>query len=509
LETRFLIIKNERLNFRDSNEVVYDFIKKRIKYYGFDSVDFCESHTHAQLKINSLPDNSERFIVVSDAINPFLDIELVKKMISRIDGRDSSACVAIGAIPGTQPEFVARSDKAKEFLSDGLSPIELRWYSQAKYNNQFDLKKYKRLKMFMGLLKIMPDMYKKSIDEFCAILEEDRIFSRLISYCEDVELVYLKDCPYCSGNLEPLKPSMSQPLCGYLSPGRPYYYQCRICGLVVLSPHPSGDNAFSVCDDFDKQDFINSQNDPDAEIPAVLQSRSITYKSVVEGNARSDFSSFISLLPDRTHSLEIGGGLGRFSEFLRRKYPQWDVTHSDFNIVRRKRLKENGIRCLELDYLNKDIGSSEYDIIFAWEVVEHIPFEQFSDVIGKIYAALKPGGMFVFSTPDFDSPMTHVYDTYNACPPFHYTVFSTGWLTKYFSDLGGWKILMPRYSSDVLDGIEGWCDYASKTSPSFQLCGLSKILKEIFTIDCASDIKRKLLEKSCGTETIMTLIKNG
>jgi SAM-dependent methyltransferase len=417
-------------------------------------------------------------------------------MIGRVSDNGSHICVPDGAIPGTQPDFVIKAGSGMVFSYDeftkGVIPqIKQRWYTQDTYNNQFNLYKYKRLKMFLGLADIVPELYRCGIDEVGSLLKGDRVFRHLISYFEEGTLTELDSCPHCKGDIQPLPPRMSQPFCGYLTPERPYYFECQKCGLISLSPVLPSESIASIYDEFDKEDFVRSLNDP--------------YRSE---SARCDFSDIIKSLPQgATRCLDLGGGIGKFSQFLKQQYPHWDVTHSDFEIKVDPDLADLGIRSRALNMITEEIGTYEYDLITAWEVVEHIPFTLFHHLIAKIHKALKHKGFFIFSTPDFDSPLCQAYDFYNACPPFHYTVFGTKWLCDYFSKETAWELLAPRYNSDFLDDAEMWYDYAAKTSPSFQLRSLSHVLKTIFTTEYGNALKRHLLSKGWGTEVIITLRK--
>ncbi len=494
-DTHCIVVHNPRLDFRDSFRVVSKFIRERLASFGIRSLFFVQNREEAEIQFQRISQSSSGYIVLCDIMNPFLDTELVAKMISRLSVCETAFCIADGAIPGTQPEIVAKTGSSHIFsfqkISDGTLPhIKHRWDTQDVYNNQFNLYKYKRLKMFLGLVASEPGLHTFSIPKLCSSLKEDRVFNRLITYFEGGKLIELDHCPYCGGDRAPLTSKMSQPFCGYLTPSRPYYFECQQCGLVFLSPVLADDSLYRLYDVYDKQDFVQSLNNPyDVHSP------------------RCDFSSFAALLPVGVRSLDLGGGIGKFSQFLKSQYPQWDVTHSDFEIKADHCLSEDGISVRALNFIEEEIGSSEYDLITAWEVIEHIPMSRFPVILSKIHRALKPGGIFLFSTPDFGSPLCQAYDFFSACPPFHYTVFSTEWLTRYFSKRPEWHMMSPRYNSDFLDDALNWYEYGIKTSPSFQLRGLSRVLKSIFSCDRSSEIKEHLLKNNIGTEVIITLQK--
>ena len=79
-------------------------------------------------------------------------------------------------------------------------------------------------------------------------------------------------------------------------------------------------------------------------------------------------------LPGRPAVLDLGGGLGTFSQFVKQEHPQWSVTHSDFDLRSRPALAASGVETRTLDFLREPIGECAYDLITAFEVVEHLPF---------------------------------------------------------------------------------------------------------------------------------------
>ncbi len=183
------------------------------------------------------------------------------------------------------------------------------------------------------------------------------------------------------------------------------------------------------------------------------------------------------------------------------------MTHSDFEIKRNPELEGTGIRTRALNFLEEPIGEGSYDLITAWEVLEHVPFHRLGGVLDNIHRALAPGGFFIFSTPDFDSPVCRSMDFFAACPPFHFLVFGERWLRRYFSGSGKWRYLAPRACSDFLDDAVMWYDYGSKTAPSFQLRATAELLRTIFEQDPRGELRRSLLARGLGTEVIVTLRK--
>lgn len=485
-----LLIGHARLD-NERHEIVAGFIEKRLRHHGFDSIHTCANRESAQEITPSLLKQHPDGVAWIDVMNPIVDIELLEEMAKRLLASDADYCVSDGAIPGTQPDAVL-SPRCTHFPIDLLvSPgkVQVHWGTQEKHNNQFNLYKYKRLKVFLGLNKLLPDLAEMTISNFCDALSRDDVFLKVLSYFTEGALISYDSCQHCGGSLDGLKPTMSQPMLGYLPSSRSYYFECRKCGLIQLSPALEENSLAELYDDFDSQDFVASTNNP--------------YQP---GSPRCDLRGIANLLGDHTASLDLGGGLGRFSQYLKKAFPTWDVTHSDFG-KRNVELESEGIRTRALNFLEQEIGRESYDFITAHEVIEHIPFARLDGVFGNIHDALRPGGLFRFSTPDFDSPLCRAFDYYNACPPFHYSVFRERWLRKYFEESGRWTIVETKANSDFLDDAAMWFDYTERTSPGLSQRSLSTVLKLVFSSPHGPSIREYLLQQGCGTEIVMTLRK--
>jgi len=242
-----------------------------------------------------------------------------------------------------------------------------------------------------------------------------------------------------------------------------------------------------IYDKWDKQDFVASTNNP------------YTSESV-----RCDLSHILFSLPRKARTLDLGGGMGNFSRYLHSAYPMWDVTHSDYGI---KASAPDGVQSLTLDFTRNPIGTELYDLITAWEVIEHIPYHKLSFVLQNIWQALTPGGFFIFSTPNFDSPACKSFDFYALCPPFHYLVFGERWLRNYFSDSKQFEVFNVKHCSDFLDDALNWYDYGSKTCPSISIRATAQLMRAVFEQDENKKIRNQLTATGMGTEIVMTLRK--
>lgn len=492
---RAIVTRHPRLQFKDAAATVEAFIARRLEAGGFAEVRFAADHQAACDAAEDMARQSAAgYIVLADVMNPLIDCELVQAMVGCLQRNQADVCLCEGAVPGTQVELVLDAARVQrvpaELHSADLCIVQQRWSSQEKHNNQFNLYKYKRLKMFLRLTQRLEGMHAMTVDDFVFALERDEIFAMLAAFGEQARLVWHDACPHCRGRLVPLPMKMSQPLCGYLPSNRALYHECERCTLVVASPVVHEDDVARVYDEFDKQDFVASLNNPyDGQSP------------------RCDFSAFEKDLPRQARMIDLGGGIGRFSQFIKARHPAWSVTHADFAIKRNEHLLEQGIETRALDFLKEPIGRASYDLVTAWEVIEHVPYGRIADFLDNVHDALTPGGYFVFSTPNFDSPLCKSFDFYAICPPFHYLVFGERWLRSYFAGSQKWRYCEPRACSDFLDDAVMWFDYGVKTCPSIQLRGLSSVLENIFRLDPSKALRRSLLQQGIGTEVIVTLQK--
>ncbi len=490
----FCVAGNARLAFEDAAPRVMGFIAARLRHHGV-AHEFCTDWAALERRASELlkaPPVGAEFIVIADAMNPFTDFALVEQMTERLRRTQSAFARCDGAVPGTEVRAVlsvaAFTGVAFSLTAiDGKDGAMVRWETQTRHNNQLNLYKYKRLKMFLALAQRFEDLPRLSTPALLARLARDDAFSLLATFGDDLRQISYDNCPHCGGSLAPLVNTMSQPFCGYLPVERPLYHECESCGLVVQSPSVHEGDVHAIYDKWDKQDFIASTNNP------------YTTNSI-----RCDFSRILPQLPRNTRSLDLGGGIGNFSKFLHTTYPDWDVTHSDFEI---KVQASAGVKARTLDFTRNPIGKEQYDLISAWEVIEHVPYHKLAFVLENIHDALAPGGFFVFSTPDFDSPVCKSFDFYALCPPFHYLVFGERWLRRYFASSALFEIHDVKHCSDFLDDALNWYGYGSKTCPSTAMRGTAELLRAVFEMDADKSIRNRLAAAGMGTEIIMTLRK--
>lgn len=490
----FCVIKNARLDFRNSSEAVEAFIAKRMECFSAKH-EFFSDRASLELYIRNLQKSSQTTIthlVLMDIMCPFTDFELVEYMSSVLIKNNNDFCKPEGAVPGTEVIGILSLDQLDKNIPFEISSFvaernkSIQWRTQEKFNNQLNLYKYKRLKLFLELIR-QYEIYELSVSEIIAFLSKDDVLKLLLNFGNQARQFSYEKCPHCQGSLSPLTNTMSQPFCGYIPSNRSIYHECIGCGLVVLSPAVDENDVHMIYDEWDKQDFVRSTNNP--------------YN---KDSIRCNFEKITDLIPEKARSLDLGGGIGNFSKFLLSQYPNWIVTHSDFEI---KAEAGDGIISRSLDFTQSPIGDEEYNLITAWEVIEHVPYHKLEFILNNIWKALKPGGFFIFSTPDFDSPLCKSFDFYALCPPFHYLVFGEKWLRSYFENMNQFDIYDIKHCSDFLDDALNWYSYGEVTCPSMAIRGTSTLLRRIFELDSDGNLRKALSGSGIGTEVVMTLRK--
>jgi SAM-dependent methyltransferase len=104
---------------------------------------------------------------------------------------------------------------------------------------------------------------------------------------------------------------------------------------------------------------------------------------------------------DRSRVLEIGSGNGNFLSFATRE--NWEVCGTEANESLVELAKQNGYSVLHTKDLS-NFQDSTFDLVVAFDVLEHIPQNLIPDLITEINRILKHDGYFIARYPNGDSP---------------------------------------------------------------------------------------------------------
>jgi 2-polyprenyl-3-methyl-5-hydroxy-6-metoxy-1,4-benzoquinol methylase len=196
------------------------------------------------------------------------------------------------------------------------------------------------------------------------------------------------------------KPGRVCRVCGQRSPATEFglvsngfpLNQCHACASVLVESKPSDDELAELYDElFAEGDYEAHRNE---------------FEALAAGRVPFRFYRRKLLRRSQRHTtgkrlVEIGGGTGAFAGMA--KEAGYDYTDYD--------ISQEAVRC------QRELGNAAFwfhpselppiqprtaDIVVMWEVIEHV--WDLDGYLRMIRAALKPGGVYLFSTPNFARP---------------------------------------------------------------------------------------------------------
>ncbi len=99
--------------------------------------------------------------------------------------------------------------------------------------------------------------------------------------------------------------------------------------------------------------------------------------------------------------LEIGFGNGSFLAYARNK--SWNTVGTEVNEFLVRMAKARGLTAIHADELDT-LESSSFDLIVAFDVLEHIPPSGLLAFVQELVTLLRPGGLLLARFPNADSP---------------------------------------------------------------------------------------------------------
>ena len=102
--------------------------------------------------------------------------------------------------------------------------------------------------------------------------------------------------------------------------------------------------------------------------------------------------------------LEVGAGNRGLADRMQDYWGQFDYQSCDID------------RTYEHDYLSVDEVEGKYDVICAFELIEHLPLQEAAYMLSKLRKHLKPGGRLVLTTPNIFYPPAFMRDASHVTP---------------------------------------------------------------------------------------------
>lgn len=119
------------------------------------------------------------------------------------------------------------------------------------------------------------------------------------------------------------------------------------------------------------------------------------------------FGRFIKDIP-RGNTLDIGCGMGFTMKYLQsvgfNSVYGYDIDEGQITIS-----KKHNLNVFQSDNIDDVLSKikSKFNLITAFDVLEHMPKEQALIIVRKIYQELVPGGMFICTVPNANSALSN------------------------------------------------------------------------------------------------------
>ncbi|MCG8504496.1 MAG: class I SAM-dependent methyltransferase [Sphingomonadales bacterium] len=492
------LIDGEHLAYDGMNALARDFLLARLETQ-LPQYDF-RPHDSDGSEIDRASPLANATLVLS-LLNPVLDTRLADRMIRLAADRQREVAVS-GAVPGSAPVRVLPEGDA-----NGAGPFTIEWPTQRRYGSQLNLRRMLRQKQFRALAGNHPDLHGWTVEDLLDYCGSPEGTEELLRYGEDIELDRYEACPLCGdGEVYPLHSDNGHPVMGFFTRESVYYYRCGGCDLVFLNPVVKKDDLPRIYDAWERETPL-WQGELDTRYDALGPDNTSHYD-----NYRSLYRRWGARLGQGARVADLGGGAGEFCVYIKERRPDLDVCLIDFVVdpVREPLLKR-GIRARPADIssptLARDLGLDGLDLITLWEVIEHLRVEDLAALLGQVHALLKPGGLFAFSTPDFDDPLCRALDFWAMAPVHHISVLSLKVLEPLLSD-AGFAIVDEFHESVTVKAADRWFLYGAEAHHGLASRAEASVINDFLRDDALRGAyTQKLRESNRGSELILVAQK--
>lgn len=476
--------------------VLADFLRKRMAHFLSDfNLEFFQLQNDFPNTVACDKEDPSQILILTSLINPLLDEMLLRKMVDAAIARPDKI-MPRGEVPGTAASVVCRARALQENAKTYFVNSNL----QRRYNSQFNLGRLRRLKLFKSLMEKFPDLHAMKVEDILEFFGTKGGVELIIAYGEPVKLKYLDACPLCEAkDFDPVHADVSQPLTGFLTRHSRYYLLCNECGLVFANPHMPDEELWRYYDRFsyDASDWTPEKLKHYYEnLNHIDTSHYYNYVAAMP---------YVKQLPEHAKAVDLGGGDGEFTVLLRKNCPEFEITIWDYRILPlvENGLKEWNVLAKQSDFLVERMEEESYDLMTNWEVIEHLPIKKLEMFFKKIYDALKPGGMYIFSTPDFDNPYCQALDFWAITPGEHLSVLSRKVLEPLLKRCG-FEIIAEHHECVGMKIPDRWYKYGQQFNASMASRAESHIINDFLKDEAILQQHQNWMrEKNLGSEIIL------
>ncbi len=153
-----------------------------------------------------------------------------------------------------------------------------------------------------------------------------------------------------------------------------------------------------------------------------------------EASISAEIKKSQAVLPPQSRVLEIGFGNGAFLAYGNKR--QWEVHGTEINPELVRRAQESGFRAVETGDLQA-FSDKYFDLVVAFDVLEHIPREKLASFLTEIKRVMKDGAVFIARFPNGDSPIGMPYQHGD---PTHMTTIGSS-QARFFANMLGVELL--------------------------------------------------------------------
>lgn len=154
-----------------------------------------------------------------------------------------------------------------------------------------------------------------------------------------------------------------------------------------------------------------------------------------------------NIFDKETKVLDIGFGNGNFLAYAKKQ--AWDVCGIEANQFLVETARENGFSAKHASDLST-FPDNSFDLIVAFDVLEHIPQIALPNFLNSVKRTLKDGGFFIARFPNGDSPFGLYYQNGDIT---HVTSIGSG-KVQYFADQTNMELLFVGGEALPIFGID-------------------------------------------------------